>query len=238
MKQFALGMCLYPIILVFATPSIASEPVRVTVPSHPVWCVKSQPIEIEQDKELRFGDIIFQSMYQRLERNALAAGLPSIGIPYLESSTAGGVPPADTLQKKGDATTVVPVTGAVPIPVPVKYILHVCSAVPFGISNKLPPGVFELMLSETTVYALLCAVQNESGCKLDIEAYVKKTHNLTDDNLRNLEWRTNQPKTKDESGAAIANALSDYSLRPLSSDSDVVGELPLDFMIISVPVPK
>lgn len=207
-----------------ASEAAVGTPVRVPLPNTPLWCVSSQPIEIQKDQGgIRFGDLIFQQLYLRLQDKALAASIPSIGIPFLESAST--------------ATPTAPPASSASAPAPVEKVsLRVCAIVPPGLEAP-PPGVEAVQRIATDVVAAVCDQANAKDCETSLADYLKIQLKLSDDNIRKVQWRTSQALSPDTSASAIAAGLTDFSLRPLQAQAKQP-DPPRNLMIIWAPVPK
>jgi hypothetical protein len=204
----------------------ANAPVRLTVPALKLWCVSSQPILIEDDQPgKKFGDLVFALLYQRLEKQAIASKLVSIGVPFLDSAN----PVEEPAQPDPKPTQPAPAKTTV------KYVLTVCAGV--APDAPVPPtGVKQLDVAEKEVYAALCEVTAESACRAAIEKILRDTHGLSDAAIEGKQWRTSQPLDTTPTADSLRRGLVDYSMRPLQHGADLP-LVPLTLMILSTTVP-
>jgi hypothetical protein len=211
---------------VFHGALAVAQPVSITVPSRPAWCVSSQPIALEPDQgSTRFGDLLFYELYQRLERAALKAAVPSLGVPFLDSAKEqpalapaapahtppAGLAAAATVTASGPA--VATVTPAAP---QAKYVMRVCANVGPSIpapdvALKVEPVVF----NAATVYAALCNANDDGLCRQELRKRVQSDKKLTDDQAAKLEFSASQSIDGKADAASLLNSLTDYSVRPL-----------------------
>lgn len=203
----------------------SAEPVSVYVPNHQVWCVSSQPITLEPDTGgTRFGDLVFYELYQRLERAALKAALPSIGIPFLESVHQLPVPiPPSTA----------PAPAATPSAQP-KFVMRVCSNVPGDTgAPSLDLRVEPMVLAATTIYGILCNADDVEACNQELRQKVRIDKDLTEDEAAELEFSVSQSLDGRPDGPSLLKSLIDYSARPLK-EGNPLPNLPRDKLILWV----
>lgn len=222
MSRYLLGIFLLMSIL----PCLGdiTKPIKVTVPSKKVWCVSSQPVEIEKDPEgLRFGDLIFDELFRRLQRQAFSTSIVSMGVPFLESAIQVTTP--------ASATTLTD-----PEPAVVKHILKVCSVVPKD-APQPPTGVEGVSVPQMDGLALLCDVTNGKECELAIEVVLRNEYGISEDDIRKTHWRTSQPLSNEATAGAMENSLVDFTLRPLLPEI-ATPKPPLNLMIVWTSVPQ
>jgi hypothetical protein len=231
-RSFVAGV--FAVGLLSASASADLLPTLVAVPDHTDWCVTSQPVDLQPDGQVPFGDLVFQALYLRLENSALSSHLPSIGIPFLESSVSQMV--------SSDAAVVVAPPPAVSGSLvtanaapPLKFTLRVCSVVPTD-APAPPQGVLALTVPKANDYALLCEVARESACKTSIESVLRSANHATDEYIAAITWRTSQPLTNDPGAANLISSLTDHTLRPLTPGM-APPSTPKLLIVISAPTP-
>lgn len=212
---------------IFCSPVLAANsPVRLTVPAHKQWCVSSQPILIEDDQPgKKFGDLVFSALYQRLEKQAIASKLVSIGVPFLDTATpvAEPAPPAPN-----------PAQPAPPKPA-VKYVLTVCAGV--APDAPVPPaGVSKVDVAEKDVYAVSCEVTQEPACRAAIEKILRDSHGLSDAAIADKQWHNSQPLDTTSTTDSLRRSLVDHSMRPLEHGA-ALPLVPLTLMILWTTAP-
>ena len=222
MNRYLLGVFL----LMTTLPCLGeiTKPIKITVPSKKVWCVSSQPVEIEKDPEgFRFGDLIFDELFRRLQRLAFSTSIVSMGVPFLESAIQV-------------ATSASATTTPDPEPAIVKHILKVCSVVPRD-APQPPMGVESVSVPQMDGLALLCDVTNGRECELAIEVVLRNEYSMSEDDIRKIHWRTSQPLSNEATAGAMENGLVDFTLRPLLSEVSTP-KPPLNLMIVWTSVPQ
>ena len=205
-------------------PATAAPPARIAIPPTSLWCVASQPIEIGADAGgKRFGDLVFQQLFLRLQDKAVSAELPSIGVPFLESvsSVPAAAPPASA------QNAYAPVS---------KVILRVCAVVPPNLTGS-PAGVDRVQRAAADVLATGCEAGNAKVCEARLTDHLKTREGLSDDQVRAVQWKTSQALSPDPAPAAISASLTDYALRPLDPKVKQP-EAPRDWIVIWAPIPK
>lgn len=224
-----------------AMPAAAqSQPVRLTVPQHVLWCATSRPLEVTDATDPVFADLVFDQLYEALEEAALGAELVSVGIPFAEEPrlTAGGEEP------RPDSP---PVPEAGPAATSATYVITVCSVVdpaapapppsPPARDDGTVPVAAQFARKEVPardVYAIHCKVEEEEDCKTRLAELIRSEGRTLPDDMDG-KWRVRQALAADGSPAALSAALSDYKLRPLGPES-TEEEPPLSFAIYWLPV--
>src|ERR1035437_3967134 len=78
--------------------AIAAAPQLITVPAHIVYCVTSRALSASAYELPEVRDVLFQTLDKQIEEAALAAGLPSMGVVFVDSVTRGSDLPAGAPQ--------------------------------------------------------------------------------------------------------------------------------------------
>lgn len=216
-----------------APPLAAAEhpPQRVQVPAHVVWCVASQPLDPAQAAEPGFGDLVFNALYQQLEGAALARDLTSFGVPYAASATPQAPPPQSP---PGPA----PASASAPPPPPPPYVVKVCAAVPPG--SPAPAAETGARVTaepspQREVFAVRCEPRYEDDCKTQIVEAMKAA-GFQSASPEALDWIIRQGLSAQDDATALAQDLSDSSLRPLRPGAPPV--TPEAAMVVAAAPPE
>lgn len=241
--------------LATATPALSQvAPTKVRVPAHRVWCATSAPVavagpgqsggaeegrlETEADQQAK---LIHSALFDRIQREAIEAGLLSLGIPYadeLEDLTPA--PPAAARPATGPGAEehvdpLVPPDAPVEDPRTTQYRVTICTAVQPD-APAAPAGIAVREVATREVYAAHCPVDREPTCRDALAARLRAEGiAIAEGEEKEIEWRVRQSLTADGSDAAVVAALSDHRLRELSREAPVV-DPPIEFAIFWMPV--
>lgn len=200
--------------------AIHAAPQRITVPAHLEYCVTSRSLDAKAYELPEVRSELFDSLYRQIEQAALDAGLPSMGVPFVDAVTSTTHP-----------TTVPPAGASVGAPAPaVTYVVRECAIVPSrGAPALQSPGLREV--AERSVYATLCVHGSIEACKRELEKIVRQDNASPADLARPIIWRTRPALAADSSVANLVASMSDSGLRvlkdgppktPISSEFAVV----------------
>jgi hypothetical protein len=247
-----------PLILATAAIALPAQAqitaTRVLVPEHRVWCATSQPVDVtlptqtappaEQEAAQAEADanakVVHSALFDRIQRNALEAGMVSLGVPYadrIEDLTPPPPPATTPANPPANPATSAPIppppTAPVSDPRSSRYRLTVCAAV----QPDAPPatnGLGEQKVPARDVYAVNCPVESEAECRAALLARLRVDHVVPAEG-QDIDWHVSQALTGEQQDAAIIAALSDYRLRTLKDDAESE-EPPLEFAIYWMPV--
>lgn len=211
-----------------------ADPIRVFVPAHTEWCVHSQPIDITKEADPRFGDTVFQLLYEKLEAAALAADLESIGIPYLAvAQDVSAVLPSPEVKTKSDSAAMTASPVMQQNTPPLTKIFIVCAVVPPN-SSMLAQSVTAREVPKREVYAVRCEARNDADCRKRILAKMHQegidTAKFDDDS-----WTMRQAVSDVDDAQSLANDLIDFRLRPLQAR--VVLSPPTEMVTVAGNIP-
>jgi hypothetical protein len=191
---------------------ISATPHRITVPAHLEYCVVSRPIDASHYELPEVREALFQELYKQIEKAALAAGLPSIGVAFVDAVMPGSAGPDPNTSEK-------------------TYIVSECVVVPASGNPPLPdPGIRQV--SERTLTAAICSSTSIEACKQDLEKAVLQENNSAAGATRPIIWRTRPALSAEDSVDNLVLSMSDAKLRKLKETSPAV-TVQNDFFILS-----
>jgi hypothetical protein len=204
----------------------AAEPYRVQIPSHILWCVRSQPVDLAAQQDSQFGNVVFMALYGRLEMAALNSAIDSFGVPFLESVTDAPVlqlPPASSLTNE-----------APPAPLPVFLVIRVCVTV--SAAAPAPPARVERVhQAAREVYAIRCNADEIEECRMTIITKMKADGFSVPD-ADYLIWSTRQALESGDSADDLVRDLSDSTFRPLKKGD--IPSWPQHLVAVAAELPK
>jgi len=173
---------------------------KIDVPSHIEWCVKSGPLLASKLSDDGFRNGAVSGLSDRILVPANNAGLSGTGIPFVASITKA--PPADTASAAG-AT----------------FVITACAVV----KATDPPssgGLFRRQVASASGYAALCGVGDIKACRTDITdkiaTDIPATNRGTADSWQ---WRTTQALGSDDTVSNLVSSVTDTSLRPVKGST-------------------
>lgn len=212
---------LISILMVF--PCVArAEPQRITIPAHLEYCIASNPLSASAYELPQVREALFQQLYKQIEKSALEAGLPTVGVVFVDSIGRG----PDSAAAAASSTS--QVGGQ---PAEVTYVVRQCAVVPSRGTPPLPSGGLRTVASRP-VYAMLCAPSMIDACKRDLEKIVRQENSSPTDLARQIIWRVRTALTSEDSPANLAASMVDSSLLRLR-DSQTHTVIQKEFVVYS-----
>jgi hypothetical protein len=221
-----------------------SMPQKITVPAHTAWCIRSaQPVDIAGATDSKFGDLVFALLYDRLQDDALKAGLQSTGVPYLASIAAAPIPgtgPAGATPPQAPSTAPgadAPADADPPPPgpptTPVLRIMQVCAIVRAS-ATTAAAGITVRDVPARMAYAIRCEARFDTDCREKILA--KMTADGVDTaKLTDADWIIRQALSSAEGTDDLARDLTDSTLRPLHQA--VSAATPEQLVVVAAEIP-
>lgn len=206
-----------------------AQPVIIDLPARAVWCVASQPVVVDQNQSAAFASLLFNTLYSRLEKAALAQQVPSLGVPFADALEVESAPVGTVAAGAGPAASA-------PSQSP-RYVLRVCANVPPGIKKPAETHRVEIGdIPAVKAYASLCDAKDDTPCRQALQARIQVDLMVTPAQADAVQWQVGQPLNERPEADALRAALIDYKARPLVKDVPVP-QLPQGKLILWAPVP-
>jgi hypothetical protein len=195
------------IVLPLAAPSgVTATPRRITVPAHIEYCVVSRPVSASNYDLPEVREALFQELYKQIEQAVLAAGLPSMGVAFVDAVT-----PGTNASEAGPAANASEQT----------YVVRECVIVP-ALGNPPLPAVGIRQVAERTLTATICPSTSIEACKRDLEKAVRQENSSAADATRPIVWRTRPAIGTDDSVDNLVASMSDAKLRKVKDSAPSV----------------
>jgi hypothetical protein len=177
-----------------AAPSgVSATPHRITVPTHREYCVVSRPIDATHYDIPEVREALFQDLSRQIDQAALAAGLPSIGVAFVDA-----VMPGSAVSNASEKT----------------YTVRECVVVPASGNPPLPAQGLR-QVAERIVTAAICSSTAIDACKQELETALRRENNSAPDATQPIIWRTRPALGADDSVENLVKSMSDAKLRKL-----------------------
>lgn len=194
-------------LFLYAAPSgFSATPRRITVPAHLEYCIASRPISASNYELPEVREALFQELYKQIEQAVLAAGLPSMGVAFVDA-----VMPGTNAHDTGAGANASEKT----------YVVRECVIVP-TLGNPPLPATGIRQVAERTLTATICASTSIEACKQDLEKAVRQENNSAADATRPIIWRTRPALGTDDSVDNLVASMSDANLRKLKDSAPSV----------------